>query len=125
MFRLADAYLMYAEAYKRGGGGDEATAVGYINQLRQRAYGDNSGDITAGELTLDFILDERVREMYWEMTRRQDLIRYGLFVGGSQQVWPWKGDVLEGATVDDKYIIFPLPASDLNVNANLVQNPGY
>jgi len=126
MFRLADAYLMYAEAVKRGGaGGDDATALGYINELRQRAYGDNSGNITAGELTLDFILDERVREMYWEMTRRQDLIRYGKFVGGSQDVWPWKGDVLEGATVDDKYIIFPLPASDLNVNANLKQNDGY
>ncbi|RLD23048.1 MAG: hypothetical protein DRI71_06340 [Bacteroidetes bacterium] len=126
MFRLADAYLMYAEAVKRGGsGGDETTALGYINALRQRAYGDNSGDITAGELTLDFILDERVREMYWEGTRRIDLIRYGKFVGASQETWPWKGGDLNGVTVDDKYIIFPIPASDLNVNKNLIQNTGY
>ncbi len=126
IFRLADAYLMYAEAVLRGGaGGDVTTALGYINALRQRAYGDNSGDITASELTLDFILDERVREMYWEMTRRQDLIRYGKFIGANQEVWPWKGDVKEGAKVDDKYIIFPIPASDLNVNEKLVQNPGY
>lgn len=125
MFRLADAYLMYAEAVKRGGGGDEATAVGYVNQLRQRAYGDNSGNIVASDLTLDFILDERVREMYWEMTRRQDLIRFGKFVGAGQETWPWKGNVMEGASVEDKYIIFPIPASDLNVNANLKQNEGY
>lgn len=126
IFRLADAYLMYAEAVKRGGsGGDVATAVGYINLLRERAYGDNSADITATDLTLEFILNERVREMYWEGTRRQDLIRYGKFVGPSQEVWPWKGGEKDGITVDDKYIIFPLPASDLNVNENLVQNPGY
>ena len=117
---------MYAEAVLRGGsGGDAATALNYINALRERAYGDTSGNITSGEMTLDFILDERVREMYWEMTRRQDLIRYGYFTGSNQEVWPWKGGEMDGVTVDDIYNIFPLPASDLNVNANLVQNPGY
>lgn len=120
MFRLADAYLMYAEAVTRGAGGDMAKALGYVNDLRVRA-----GAPTVASIDQDFILDERVREMYWEMTRRQDLIRYGKFVGAGQETWPWKGDVLEGAKVDDKYIIFPLPASDLNVNANLKQNPGY
>lgn len=124
IFRLADAYLMYAEAVKRGGaGGDDATAIGYINLLRQRAYGDNSANIGSGELTLDFILDERVREMYWEGTRRQDLIRYGIFT--DQGIWPWKGGVKEGVTTSTIYNIFPIPASDLNVNVNLVQNPGY
>ena len=46
MFRLADAYLMYAEAVLRGGGGSNAQALTYVNQLRTRAYGDNSGNVT-------------------------------------------------------------------------------
>jgi hypothetical protein len=67
VYRLADAYLMYAECVLRGGsGGDLGTAVGYINQLRERAYGNVSGNITSGEVTLDFILAERARELYWE-----------------------------------------------------------
>lgn len=122
MFRLADAYLMYAEAFKKGGGGTEATAVGYINALRNRV---GAPTIVAGDLTADFVLDERVREMYWESTRRQDLIRYGKFVGASQEVWPWKGGEVDGTTVDAKYVIFPIPASDLNVNEKLIQNDGY
>lgn len=124
IFRLGDAYLMYAEAVLRGGsGGDNATALSYINALRQRAYGDNSADITSGELTLDFILDERVREMHWEGTRRIDLIRYGKF--SDSGIWPWKGGVVEGVTTSSHLNIFPIPASDLNVNANLIQNDGY
>ncbi|MFY0624692.1 MAG: RagB/SusD family nutrient uptake outer membrane protein [Reichenbachiella sp.] len=124
MFRLADAYLMYAEAVVRGGtGGDRATALGYINALRQRAYGDNSADITDGEMTASFILDERVRELHWEGTRRVDLIRYGQFT--DQGVWPWKGGVAEGTTTSSRYDIFPIPADDLNVNPNMIQNEGY
>ncbi len=124
IFRLGDAYLMYAEAVLRGGsGGDDATALSYINALRQRAYEDNSADITAGELTLDFVLDERVREMHWEGTRRIDLIRYGKF--SDSGIWPWKGGVAEGVTTSSHLNIFPIPASDLNVNANLIQNDGY
>ncbi len=124
-FRLADAYLMYAEAVLRGGsGGDLNTALGYINALRQRAYGDNSGDITLADLTLDFILDERVREMYWEGTRRVDLIRFGKYTGGNY-LWPWKGGEKDGIAIEDYREIFPIPASDINVNPNLVQNPGY
>ena len=123
IFRLGDAYLMYAEAFLRGGGGDAATALGYINALRQRAYGNNSANISTGELTLDFVLDERVRELYWEGTRRQDLIRYGQF--SDQGIWPWKGGVMEGTTTSAIHDILPIPASDLNVNANLKQNPGY
>ena len=123
MFRLADAYLMYAEIFLRGGGGDQATAVGYINQLRQRAYGDNSGNITSADLTLDFILNERARELYWEAHRRTDLIRFNKFsVNG---VWPWKGNVPQGVPTESYRDIMPIPSSDLGVNTNLVQNPGY
>lgn len=125
MFRLADVYLMYAEAVLRGGnGGTVGQAVIYINQLRQRAYGDASGDINSGDLTLDFILDERARELYWECHRRTDLIRYDRLTGGDY-VWPWKGDIAEGTATDSKYNLFPLPASDVNANTNLEQNPNY
>ena len=67
IFRLAEIYLIYAEAVLRGGtGGTTTTAVDYINLLRQRAYGNTSGNISAVELNLDFVLDERGRELYWE-----------------------------------------------------------
>ncbi len=123
MFRLADVYLMYAEAVLRGGtGGDAGTALGYINQLRFRAYGDNSGDVSV--IDLDFILDERSRELYWECHRRTDLIRYNYFTG-SNYLWPWKGNVAEGTDTDNKYDLFPIPDSDIGANPNLIQNPGY
>lgn len=124
MFRLADAYLMYAEAVLRNGqGGDVATAVGYINQLRERAYNNANGNITADGLTLDFILDERARELYWEGHRRQDLIRYNLFTENG--IWPWKGGVKEGKTTEAFRNLYPIPANDLLANPNLSQNDGY
>jgi len=125
LFRLADVYLMYAEAVVRGGtGGDMATAVSYINKIRERAYGNNSGNITAGDLTLNFILNERARELYWEAQRRTDLIRFGKFTGGSY-LWPWKGGVKDGTATDSHYNLYPIPASDITANPTLVQNPGY
>ena len=125
LFRLADVYLMYAEAVLRGGtGGDAATALGYINQLRQRAYQGTTGNITASALTLDFILSERARELYWEGYRRTDLIRFGKFTDASY-LWPFKGGVKEGRGVESFRNIFPLPAADLVANPNLKQNPGY
>ncbi|MCF8367847.1 MAG: RagB/SusD family nutrient uptake outer membrane protein [Bacteroidales bacterium] len=125
MFRLADVYLMYAEAVLRGGsGGDAGTAVGYINMLRQRAYGDNSGDIASGDLNLDLVLDERARELFWECHRRTDLVRFNYFTT-SEYVWPWKGNVSNGVATDSKYNLMPIPSADLTANLNLSQNPGY
>lgn len=125
MFRLADVYLMYAEAVLRGGsGGNQATAVDYINKLRERAYGNTSGDITASQLTLPFILNERGRELYWEATRRTDLIRFGEFTG-SKYIWSWKGGVQNGTSTDSHLRLYPIPSSDLTANPNLTQNPGY
>ncbi len=123
MFRLADAYLMYAEAFLRGGGGDQASATDYINALRERAYGDSTGNINAADLNLDLILDERVRELFWEGTRRIDLVRFNQFTENG--IWPWKGNVKEGRTTESFRNIFPIPASDLLANPNLEQNPGY
>ena len=124
LFRLPEMYLIYAEAVKRGGTGDLNVATGYINNLRVRAYGNTSGNILPAELTLDFILDERARELYWEGHRRTDLIRYNKFVEASY-LWPFKGGVASGTGVNAIRKLFPIPSADLNANRNLVQNPGY
>jgi hypothetical protein len=123
MFRLADAYLMYAEAVLRGGGGSRATALGYVNQIRERAYGNTSGNITDAQLTLDFILDERSRELLWEAHRRQDLIRFDRFTDAG--VWTWKGGIQAGRTTDSFRDLYPIPASELAANPNVDQNTGY
>ena len=125
VFRLSEMYLIYAEAVLRGGtGGDATTALGYINLMRVRAYTNATGNITSGQLTLDFILDERARELYWEGFRRSDLVRYNKFVENTY-LWPWKGGVAAGTAVGANRKIYPLPSSDVVANPNLVQNPGY
>ncbi len=125
MFRLADAYLIYAEAVLRGGsGGTTAQALQYVNALRERAYQGASGNISSGDLTLDFILDERARELLWEGHRRTDLVRYGRF-SDTNYLWPWKGGVAAGTAVQSCRDVYPIPAQDLNANPNLKQNsPG-
>ena len=125
LFRLADAYLMYAESVLRGGsGGSSSQALTYINLLRERAYGDTSGNISAGDLTLDFVLDERARELYWEGHRRTDLIRYGYYTD-SNFTWPWKGGIQDGVSTQSFYDLYPIPSAQLLANPNLTQNPGY
>lgn len=121
-FRLADAYLMYAEAVLRGGqGGTRSQALSYINELRDRAGISYISDL---ELTLDFILDERSRELYWEGHRRIDLIRYNMFTKNYR--WPWKNGIYAGvANIDDKYKIYPIPATEITANSILKQNKGY
>ncbi|MCD0488247.1 RagB/SusD family nutrient uptake outer membrane protein [Pedobacter sp. MC2016-14] len=126
LFRLGEIYLTYAEAVVRGGtGGSLNTALGYINALRTRAYsGSLAGNITTSAMSLDFILDERGRELYYEGFRRTDLIRFGKFTTNAY-LWAWKGGVKAGTSVANKYNIFPLPPSDLSANPNLTQNTGY
>lgn len=123
VFRLSEMYLIYAECYLRGGGGDRGTALSYLNKIRTRAYG-GSSDGNLSNLDLQTVLDERGRELYWEGHRRTDLIRYGLLTT-STYLWPWKGGVASGTGVDSKYNIFPIPATDLTSNTNLTQNDGY
>ena len=124
LIRLAEIYLNYAEATLRGGGGDTNTAVSLINQIRERGFGGSSGTISSGDLTLDFILDERSRELYWEGLRRTDLIRYNRFTNSSY-LWPFKGNEPTGVGVDDYRNLFPLPANVVAINSNLTQNEGY
>lgn len=128
LFRLGDVYLMYAEAVLRGGtGGNLATALQYINALRDRAEG-SSGftdlEITQSQLTLPFILEERAREMFAEATRRTDLVRFGMLTSANY-LWQWKGGVKAGQGVDSHYNIYPIPSADMGANSNLQQNNGY
>ena len=123
MFRLADAYLIYAEAAARGAG-DRTLALQYVNALRTRAYGNTSGNITAAQLTADFILDERARELYWEGSRRTDLIRFNKYTSATY-IWPWKGGIKDGKSVSDFLKVYPIPSTDLTANPNLKQNTGY
>lgn len=124
LIRLAEIYLNYAEAALRGGGGDLATAVNLINELRVRAYGNTSGNITSSDLTLPFILNERSRELYWEGFRRTDLIRFNQFTSGTY-LWPFKGGASQGTGVGSFRRLFPLPTNVISINPNLVQNQGY
>lgn len=134
LMRTADAYLMAAEAILRGASGTRADALGYVNEIRERAYmsgkyaksgvrSDVSGKISDAELTLDFILAERQREFASECMRRDDLVRYGVFTSGRN--WDWKGAERLGTDVDSHYNLFPIPETELNNNPNLEQNPGY
>ena len=119
LFRLADVYLMMAEAVVRGGtGSDRGTVLGYINELQRRAYGDDEHKIADSDLTLDFLLKERARELYWEGHRRTDLIRYGMFTT-DKYLWQWKGGEKGGTAVNSKYNIYPIPNTELTANPNL------
>ena len=124
IIRLAEIYLNYAEANLRGGGGSLATAVDKINELRMRAYGGASGNISSGDLSLDFVLDERSRELYWEGQRRTDLIRYNYFTTNTY-LWPFKGNQANGTSASSFRNIFPIPTNTISTNPNLIQNEGY
>lgn len=122
IFRLAEMYLIYAEADARMNNGKttDATALSLIQALRDRA-----GVEMPDEVTLDWLLDERARELMLEGHRRTDLIRYGYFTSAS---FPWanKGGVKNGKVALPSYrTLYPLLTSDINANSNLVQNPGY
>lgn len=122
VFRLSEMYFIYAEAHLRGGtGADAATALTYLNNIRTRA---GAAAFISGDLTLQNILNERGRELFWEGHRRTDLIRYGMFTTNAY-LWPWKGGVASGTAVDSKYNVYPIPAANRTANPNLSQNNGY
>ncbi|MGZ3838871.1 MAG: RagB/SusD family nutrient uptake outer membrane protein [Flavisolibacter sp.] len=119
MFRYADVLLMVAEAYMRSATPNTAAALTLVNQIRTAR-----GASTWTTLTLvnsssvadpNTLLAERGRELYWESWRRQDLIRFGVFL----KPWALK------TTDDPKYLLFPIPSDQLIANPNLKQNTGY
>lgn len=109
MFRYSDAHLMKAEAIMRGGTSG-STPLDLVNQLRTLREAAPMASVTEQSL-----LDERGRELYLESWRRNDQIRFGKFSD------PW-----EFKTNTDTYrVLFPIPATALISNPNLIQNPGY
>lgn len=122
LFRLAEMYLIYAEASLRGNA-DKAKGLEYFNKLRTRAYGNTTMNLTS--LSLKDIIDERGRELYWEGFRRTDLIRFGKFTT-ADYLWDWKGGVKQGKAVSSHLNIYPIPSADKLANPiNLKQNTGY
>lgn len=121
IYRLTEIYFNKAEAIMRKNSGTaNAEAVELINESRQRAFSAEdwpSAKYTTASLTLDELLAERGREFIFEGKRRTDLIRFGEFTSGSW--WDHK------ATNDPNLELFPIPQSQLVINPNLAQNPGY
>lgn len=118
MIRLAEIYLIYAEACMNLG--QPGPALPYLQQLSSRA-----GVSAPTEITTDFLAAERARELLWEAHRRTDLIRYGLY-DTPAYLWPYKGgDTFAGQPFPAYKRLFPIPPTELATNRQLVQNPGY
>lgn len=117
-FRVAEAYLILAEANLRAGG-DNETTLNAINTIRTRANATPLTSVTESDL-----IDEWCREFYFEGRRRSDLIRFGLFTSGDY-LWDWKGGSYAGNGVSDIYNLYPIPSNELNSNKNMHQNTGY
>ena len=138
IFRLADFYLVRAEALLRSGG-SVAEATQLVNAVRQRAWGNASHNYAT--VTLDDIQLERRLELAWEGVSREDDIRFGCYdkdmwkmfrAGVSQEVdeWGQPKTVTPNANPwnrkSDEYLkLFPIPLTAWQTNPNLVQNPGY
>ncbi len=119
IFRYPDVVLMVAEAKMRASSLDNAGALTLVNNLRTAR-----GAAPMASMTLvnpndvydpKTLLAERGRELYWEIVRRTDLIRFGVFMK------PW---ALKPAS-DATHLVFPIPSTALAANPNLIQNPGY
>ena len=121
LLRLADVYLMYTEANIMGGAGNANDALNYVNLVRARA---GLQAWTQSDLTADNILDERCRELYWELTRRSDLVRHGKF-SGSAYNWSWKSNEVNGAPFAETMDLFPIPQNVIAAQPEFNQNPGY
>jgi hypothetical protein len=122
IWRYADALLLKAEAEYRMG--DKAGALSLVNEIRTRAKA-----TPRTSLTLNDILNERMIELAWEGTRRQDQIRFCTFTEPTVDRYPGvPHSSLAGDYNDDKTgytVVYPIPYSVLNLNKNLKQNPGY
>jgi hypothetical protein len=114
IFRLADVYLMKAEALVRLGE-DNAEATDLVNEIRKRAFDDPAKLLTA--VTLEDIYNERRWELAWEEWGRQDMIRFGTFLN---PIPGWRPNELP-----EYRLLFPIPQTAIDANPLLEQNPGY
>jgi hypothetical protein len=119
IIRLAEIYLIYAEACLNLDDATNATALGYLKELTDRA-----GVAAPTAITKDYLIAERARELMWEAHRRTDLIRWGLF-NTDTYLWPWKGGSKTGKGFAEYMNIFAIPPGEMSANPDLVQNPGY
>ncbi|MEZ0607743.1 RagB/SusD family nutrient uptake outer membrane protein [Fibrella sp. WM1] len=115
--RLPETILLRAEAYLLKGNTTQAAAD--INLIRNRA---KAKPVTPAEVTLDYILDERARELIFEEDRRVTLSRMGKLVERVRKYNP-----LNAPNIQDFHALFPIPFSEIEANkdAKLEQNPGY
>lgn len=116
MFRLAETYLIRAEAYL--GLGDKTNAAADINVVRARS---KASPVLAANVNIDYILDERMRELGVEEKRMLTLTRLGLVYDRVKRFNTYYNDIAS------KYNLWPIPAGDIEANkdASLSQNPGY
>lgn len=118
MIRLGEIYLIYAEACMNTGAAGQA--MPYVSLLSERA-----GVNPPAEITPEWLVAERARELMWEAHRRTDLIRYGLYHTDAY-LWPYKGgDSYAGQAFPEYKCLFSIPPTELATNDALVQNPGY
>ena len=125
LIRLAEMYLIAAEAEARMSGGSLGNATQgwrYLEQLYQRANGMSA--TIPSSVDLEWILKERTRELMWEGHRRTDLIRYGKFTGSTYK-WPYKGGIAAGGTLPDFRKVYAIPTQEFSANPTLQQNYGY
>lgn len=129
VFRIAEQYLIYAEAAQRAGGANEALALTRLNQLRV-ARGTPALTGISGATLQTQIRDERTRELAFEGFRLWDLKRWHLgFTRGTPQNL---GPIVNGAAfntltivADDPKFVWGIPTNDVTINRNLSQNPGW
>lgn len=123
-FRLAEAYLLRAEAYVNKG--DKNKAADDINELHKRA---NAKPCTADQMNLDYILDERLRELTCEEKRRLTLSRVGKLAERIKKYNPYFSAAYsaDNKDYDAHFDLLPIPLSAIQANkdAKLEQNPGY
>jgi hypothetical protein len=119
VYRLAETYLLRAEAYVRKN--NPTAAAADINVVRNRA---KAKPVSVGDVTIDYILDERGRELITEEPRRRTLSRMGKLVERTRK-YQTRSDVR--STIQDYHELYPIPQSaiDANFSAKLTQNPGY
>jgi hypothetical protein len=118
--RLAETYLLRAEAYL--GLNQKDLAARDINIIRSRA---NASPVEPSKVTIDYILDERARELYTEEWRLITLMRLGKLV---ERVRKYNNNpVIPGLNIKDYHNLWPIPQTeiDLNINSEFKQNPGY